>query len=263
MQPDPWAFLRLRTTARVAMGRAGGSLPTCHSLAFAADHADARDAVFSELNTPLLTQQLQQPVVLLSTRAIDRMTYLQRPDLGRQLDNASCVLLDSLPVDETDVALIVADGLSAVAVQRHSADLVRQLQKLVIESGFSLAPLCIVRQARVAVADQIGFKLRSQLVVILIGERPGLSLSDSMSAYLTFAAGTNTTDADRNCVSNIHPKSLPPAAAAQTIFWLIRESLRQQISGIALKDESPILPAVLQSEHSLNLKGFSTKHSDE
>jgi ethanolamine ammonia-lyase small subunit len=238
MHPDPWHFLRDRTSARIAMGRAGGSLPTKACLAFAADHADARDAVYSELDVSALEQALQVPVINLHSKAADRTIYLQRPDLGRQLDGPSAELLVSKASGEIDIALIVADGLSATAAQRHSADVVRHLMALLSPAGFTVGPICIARQARVAIADQIGSLLKARLSIILIGERPGLGVADSLGAYLTFQPAVGKTDAQRNCVSNINPRQLPPQAAAGTLFWLTQQSLRRQLSGVQLKDES-------------------------
>lgn len=238
MPPDPWHSLRTRTTARIALGRAGGSLPTNQCLAFAADHADARDAVFSELDVAALERAMGQPMLLLHSRATDRTIYLQRPDLGRQLDDASAVLLQSKTTTETDVALIVADGLSATAAQLHAPVVVNHLIELLAPAGFTLAPICVVKQARVAIADQIGSLLKARLSIILIGERPGLGVADSLGAYLTYQPTVGKTDADRNCVSNINPRHLPPPAAAGTLFWLIQQALRRQLSGVQLKDES-------------------------
>ena len=243
MHPDPWQSLRGRTTARIALGRAGGSLGTAACLAFAADHADARDAVYSELDTAALSAVLPAPVLLLRSRAIDRKTYLHRPDLGRQLDDASVGLLENTSNRGADVVLIAADGLSAAAAQNHAPAVIQNLMECLSGAGISLAPLCVATQARVAIGDRIGSLLHARMSVILIGERPGLGLADSLGAYLTHAPAVGKTDADRNCVSNIHPQRLPPAAAARTLLWLIRQSLIRQLSGVALKDESaPALP---------------------
>jgi len=147
-------------------------------------------------------------------------------------------LLASKSTSEVDIALIIADGLSATAAQRHAAEVVRYLMALLTPAGFTVGPVCIARQARVAIADQIGMLLKARLSIILIGERPGLGLADSLGAYLTYQPTVGKTDADRNCVSNINPRHLPPAVAAATLFWLTQQSLRRQLSGVYLNDES-------------------------
>ena len=237
MQQDPWSILKNRTNARIAMGRAGGSIPTANCLAFAADHAEARDAVNSELDVSAFEKSLSQPVISLQSQATDRTIYLQRPDLGRRLNAVSVQLLQSRQKSESDVLLIVADGLSATAAQRHGAAVIKHLTEHLKSKGLTIGPLCVVRQARVAIQDEIGMLLHSRLACILIGERPGLGLSDSLGAYLIHSPAVGKTDADRNCVSNIHPRHLPIAAAAETIGWLIEQALKRQLSGVGLKDE--------------------------
>jgi ethanolamine ammonia-lyase small subunit len=244
MHPDPWSTLKSRTTARIALGRAGGSLPTTQCLAFAADHADARDAVYSELDVDALGKSLGLPILSLHSQATDRTIYLQRPDLGRRLDQQSVHVLESLNVKEVDVVLIVADGLSATAAQRHGADVLQHLIELLGQRKFSIGPICVVRQARVAIQDGIGSLLRAKLAVILIGERPGLGLADSLGAYIVFDPKIGKSDADRNCVSNIHPRHLPSVAAAQTLVWLIEQALVRRLSGVGLKDERIVSPDV-------------------
>jgi ethanolamine ammonia-lyase small subunit len=243
MHMNPWSNLKSRTTARIALGRAGGSLPTAECLSFAADHADARDAVYSELDVPALKRALGLPIIALQSEACDRETYLKRPDLGRRLDVTSSELLKDSARDEVDVVLILADGLSAMAAQRHGADVVKHLIELLRSKNFSLAPICVVTQARVAIEDEIGSLLRARLAVILIGERPGLGIADSLGAYLVHNPTIGKTDADRNCVSNIHPRHLPPAAAAQTLAWLVDQSLVRRLSGVQLKDDREQAPA--------------------
>jgi ethanolamine ammonia-lyase small subunit len=239
MHIDPWKPLRSRTAARIALGRAGGSLPTDECLVFAADHADARDAVYSELDVSAFERDLGVPIIALHSQANDREIYLKRPDLGRRLDRPSAELLQSLAGTEVDVALIVADGLSAAAAQRHAAEVVQNLTDALRQKHFSIAPICVVRQARVAIQDEIGSLLHAKLAVIFIGERPGLGTADSLGAYLVHHPEIGKTDADRNCVSNIHPRHLPPAAAAGTLAWLIEQSLVRRLSGVQLKDELP------------------------
>jgi ethanolamine ammonia-lyase small subunit len=237
MIQDPWSRLRRFTPARIALGRAGSSLPTAAWLAFAADHADARDAVYAELDVPAFTasaEPLGLPVLPLRTAATDRTTYLQRPDLGRRLDPASASAVKAAAGDY-DVTLIIADGLSATAITRNAIEtLTHLLPKL---RGLSIAPLCVVTQARVGVMDEIGAGLGARSAVILIGERPGLAVPDSVGAYLTYAPAIGNTDATRNCVSNIRPAGLPPAAGAEAIAWLLNAAITRKLSGVALKDD--------------------------
>jgi ethanolamine ammonia-lyase small subunit len=243
---DPWAALRALTPARIALGRAGGSLPTAALLAFEADHAAARDAVWSELDLDRLEADLAglpPPRLRLATQAADRQAYLQRPDLGRRLDAASEARLSAAaPPGGCDVALVVGDGLSATAAQRHAPALLLALAPRLAARGLSLGPLALVRQARVAVEDRIGAALGARLALILLGERPGLGAPDSLGAYLVHRPRAGATDADRNCVSNVRPEGLPIAAAAELLDHLVAEALRRGLSGVALKDERPALP---------------------
>ena len=240
MLTDPWSQLRKHTPARIALGRAGGSLPTAELLAFAADHAEARDAVYSELHIQSLAQSLatlNTPPIFLRSRAPDRKTYLKRPDLGRRLDAQSAEVVAANAQAVSDVALIIGDGLSAVAAQRHAAPVLAHLIPMLRDRHLSLAPLCIVTQARVAIQDEIGSLLHARVAVILIGERPGLSAADSLGAYLVHSPAMGNTDAQRNCVSNIRTGQFEPSDAANALAWLIEQSLLRQISGIALKDD--------------------------
>jgi ethanolamine ammonia-lyase small subunit len=250
---DSWSPLRSQTSARIALGRAGGSLPTDQVLAFAADHADARDAVYSELNPAELEASLGLPIVPLHSQAADRQTYLHRPDLGRRLDARSVDLLQSIAGDEVDVAIMVADGLSATAAQRHATLVVKPLVSLLKDKRFAVGPICVVQQARVAIEDEIGSLLRAKVAVILIGERPGLGTADSLGAYLVFNPAVGKTDADRNCISNIHPRHLPPARAAVALLWLIEQSLVRKISGVALKDDRTNALQGLQPDNAAEL----------
>ena len=263
--PDPWDRLRRHTPARIALGRAGGSLPTGEVLRFGMDHALARDAVWAELDVGQLRADVAKlpadvatggqftggpaaadlPVVVVSTRAPDRATYLKRPDLGRRLDDAGAVALPAVaPAGGCDVAVVVADGLSALAAQRQAPPVLAGLVPLLRDAGLSVGPLTIVRQARVAVQDPIGQALGARCAVILIGERPGLGTPDSLGAYLVFGPEPGNTDADRNCVSNIRPGGLPPAEAAKAIGYLVAQALARQFSGVRLKDDR-VLPTRL------------------
>jgi ethanolamine ammonia-lyase small subunit len=239
LTPDPWSQLRKHTPARIALGRAGGSLPTAELLAFASDHAAARDAVYSELDVPALTNALAPvglPILSLRSRATDRETYLRRPDLGRRLDAQSASIL-KCGNGRFEVAVIIGDGLSAIASQRHAPAVLTHLIPLLRDRRLSVGPLCIVTHARVAVEDEIGELLNARLAIVLIGERPGLGCTDSLGVYLVHAPAIGNTDAQRNCLSNIRPGQLEPITAAETLAWLIEQSLVRRISGVNLKDD--------------------------
>lgn len=229
---NPWTGLRELTSARIALGRCGHSLPTRESLAFQLAHARARDAVHCPLDPSSLG--ITAPLVLASA-APDRATYLRRPDLGRQLDRASAQCLKE---GDWDAALVVADGLSATAVHRHAKALIDALMPEL--DGWRLAPTCIVRQGRVAIGDEIGMLLEARLVVMLIGERPGLSAPDGLGAYLTWAPRIGRTDAERNCVSNIRDGGLEPRMAAQRIAALMRAARDRELTGVSLKTSTQL-----------------------
>ncbi len=244
-QPDTWEDLRAWTEARLALGRAGISQPTRAHLAFQLDHARARDAVWTALDTDALCHALGPlpfPPLVVGSLAPDRLTYLQRPDLGRQLDDQAITILGSHGGQHADVVFVIADGLSARAVQEGAPALVRRLHERCAVQGWRVAPPVIVRQGRVAVGDAIGGLLGARLSVLMIGERPGLSSPHSMGAYLTFAPVPGRTDAERNCVSNIRPGGLTTEDAAGRLDYLMRESLRRGLSGVSLKDAYEPMP---------------------
>ena len=228
---NPLAELRAFTPARIGIGRAGSGVPTQELLAFGLAHARARDAVHAVLNVEGLISQLKDAQVVKS-RASGRDTYLRRPDLGRRLAE------DTLLKKSTKaIAVVIADGLSAVAVQTHAVPVIRKLAEIAPDR-WADAPAVIALQARVALGDEIGERLGAQLVCVLIGERPGLSSPDSLGCYLTFAPRVGRTDAERNCVSNIRPQGLSYEAAARRIDWLAAAALARGLTGVALKDES-------------------------
>jgi ethanolamine ammonia-lyase small subunit len=249
--PNPWLGLRRFTQARIALGRAGVSLPTAPQLAFQLAHAQARDAVHLALDVPTLHAALSalgHDTVVLHSAAADRDTYLKRPDLGRRLDVASRqVLLDRRAAGQEpapapssrrhDIAFVVADGLSALAIGRHARPLLQRVLPALQAEGWQVAPLAIVEQGRVAVGDEVGELLDASLVVILIGERPGLSSPDSMGLYMTWMPRPGLTDADRNCISNVRPEGLACDGAAAKLLHLLREARRLKLSGVRLKDE--------------------------
>ena len=241
---DPWDVLRERTAARIALGRAGASLPTAALLAFQLDHARARDAVHRALDVDALAAQVEalgHTTIRVDSAAADRATFLLRPDLGRRLDDGSAASLEALEHASSDVVFVLADGLSALAVQRHGVALLDAVVPRL--EGLSIGPVVIARQARVALGDGIGAALRARAVVMVIGERPGLTSPDSLGLYLTFDPKPGRHDAERNCLSNVRPEGLVPAAAAQRLAWLIRASLRLSLSGVALKDDSALIEA--------------------
>lgn len=250
--PDPWTHLRAFTRARLALGRAGGSLPTAELLRFSAAHAAARDAVGSALDLDALEGALAPaglPVLRVRSQAPDRATYLQRPDLGRRLDPECEAALrraragDPAPAVDAgcDVVLVVADGLSATAAQRHGPGLVLALLPRLAARGLRLGPVVLASQARVALEDPIGAALGARAALILLGERPGLGAADSLGAYLVFGPRPGRTDAERNCVSSIRPEGLAIPAAAELLEWLLAEALRRSLSGVELKDERGLL----------------------
>jgi ethanolamine ammonia-lyase small subunit len=234
---DAWQTLRSHTAARIALGRAGSSLPTAEVLNFAMAHAAARDAVQAPFDSsPVIAaaKELNLSVIRVHSAAADRAIYLRHPDLGRRLDEST---QQSLVPGKYDISIVVADGLSPIAVERHAAPLLREFVPLLRRSGLRIAPLVIVEQGRVAIQDEIGQRLDGSASVILIGERPGLGSADSLGAYLVFDPRPGNTDANRNCISNIRPQGLSIPAAAELIHSLLTESLRRKISGVDLKDD--------------------------
>lgn len=260
---NPWAALRQFTAARIALGRAGVSLPTAAQLAFQLAHAQARDAVHRALDVPQLASALGAALgepgpccLALHSAAADRNIYLQRPDLGRRLDAASHALLaarntaECAPERHYDLAFVVADGLSALAIEQHAAPLLAIVRRRIEAEPWSIAPICIVAQGRVAVGDEVGALLGAKAVVVLIGERPGLSSPDSMGLYLSWMPRAGLTDAERNCISNVRPAGLRFEDAAHKLHYLLSEMHRRQLSGIGLKDETSDDPAPLAAPRS-------------
>jgi ethanolamine ammonia-lyase small subunit len=233
--------LRKLTPARVGLGRAGVSLPTTALLEFTLDHARARDAVHAAFDAQVLIAALGElglEAVNVKSRAGNRGDYLRRPDLGRRLDQASQQVLVSKSGEVCQLALVIGDGLSPTAVHAHAIELVGSLLPQLAANEIKLAGVAVATGARVALGDEIGAILGARMVVMLIGERPGLSAPDSLGAYLTFAPRVGRTDAERNCVSNIRRAGLNYDEAAYKIAWLIRQGLAREVTGVALKDES-------------------------
>lgn len=281
--PDPWQMLRRFTAARIALGRTGVSQPTSAQLDFQLAHARARDAVHLALDVDALRRDVEAawpeagPCIVLHSAAADRNVYLQRPDLGRKLDDASRAMLagraggdavrdraageaaellrdgaaargtetdDASGVSAAsgarpyDVAFVVADGLSALAVAQNAAPFLGVLRARIAAEGWTIAPPVIVQQGRVAVGDEIGALLGSRVVVVLIGERPGLSSPDSMGLYVTWAPRVGLTDERRNCISNVRPAGQSYDEAAGRLHYLLAEAQRRQLTGVELKDET-------------------------
>ena len=244
---NAWRSLRKFTTARIGLGRAGISQPTKHHLDFQLAHARARDAVHSELDIEKLQQNLNvhsYTSIHLRSAAGSRSIYLQRPDLGRRLDDNSEQHLQALEGGAPhtyDIAFIIADGLSAFAIQEHAVNFLNIITEKLKKENWKIAPIVIVEQGRVAVSDEIGSLLGADQAVILIGERPGLSSPDSLGIYLTFDPKIDRNDADRNCISNVRTEGQSYKGAAHKLFYLLSEARRRKFSGVNLKDEAEMI----------------------
>ncbi|MEX0163317.1 ethanolamine ammonia-lyase subunit EutC [Pseudomonas brassicacearum] len=256
---NPWLNLRNLTPARIALGRTGTSLPTSAQLDFQFAHAQARDAVHLAFDHQGIRAQLTErgrESLLLHSAASDRNSYLQRPDLGRRLDDASAQQLQDYATAHpggVDLAIVVADGLSALAVHRHTLPFLARLEEQIAADGWSVSPIVLVEQGRVAVADEVAQRLGAKMSVILIGERPGLSSPDSLGLYFTYAPKVGLTDAYRNCISNVRLEGLSYGMAAHRLIYLMREACRRQLSGVNLKDEAQV--HTLDSESAADMKG--------
>jgi ethanolamine ammonia-lyase small subunit len=243
LKADPLISLKQFTDARIAIGRVGASIPLKQSLEFKLAHAHARDAVYSALDTENLTNGLkffQLPTLHLYSKASGRHKYLKRPDYGRQLNEQSEAQLKDFK-SGYDIAIIIADGLSATAVNENALGLLKLLIPMFLSLKLKIAPLCLVEQGRVAIGDDIGYGLRAKFSVVLIGERPGLSSADSMGAYLTYNPKPGLTDESRNCISNIRPQGLKHKPAADKIFYLVNEAFKRKLSGVGLKDNAGLI----------------------
>ena len=237
----PWTALRRFTDARIGLGRAGSALPIREVLKFAMAHAQARDAVTRPLDwAPIeaVLAALQLNSVRIESAASDRDTYLRRPDLGRRLSSEARARLAAMAGPSPDLLILVADGLSSTGVGANAGAVITALLPLVRKSGWSLAPVLLASQGRVALGDDAGEFIGARAVLVLIGERPGLSSPDSLGAYLTWAPRAGRRDGERNCISNIRRGGLSAEEAAFKAHWLLREAFRRQLTGVSLKDES-------------------------
>ena len=233
---DPWGALRLATRARIGLGRAGDAMKIADVLDFQFAHAKARDAVHTKLNVSLLQAALPGAIHVHS-EVEGREMYLRRPDLGRRL-HPDCFA--RLPPGNYDAVFVIGDGLSATAVAQNAVPMVEAAMERL--KDFRIAPPVIATQARVALGDDIGEALGAKLCAVLIGERPGLTVSDSLGVYLTYNPKRGTRDSARNCISNIHAHGgLSYAAAADMLAWLMREALRRKLTGVGLKEASGLL----------------------
>ena len=249
---NPWNALRQFTDARIALGRAGVSIPTHAHLAFQLAHANARDAVHLALDAERLARTLDaaipdtpSPCLTLHSAAEDRLRYLQRPDFGRRLGAASRAQLETMAGAQGspdarpyDLALVVVDGLSALAIEQNAVPFINALWSRLRDDGWRLAPLSVVQQGRVAIGDEVGQLLGAKAVVVLIGERPGLSSPDSMGLYMTWMPQVGLTDASRNCISNVRPAGVAYEEAAFKLHYLLGQARSRQLSGVELKDET-------------------------
>ncbi|XOB61266.1 ethanolamine ammonia-lyase subunit EutC [Campylobacterota bacterium DY0563] len=248
---NPWAALREYTDARIGLGRAGVSIPTTESLNFQLAHAQAQDAVHLPLDVETVIEQLENAnlyqeiftPILLHSQAVNRTTYLQRPDLGRRLDKKSIETLtkvNTLKDEKYDLSIVVVDGLSSLAIKENAAIFIKKLieELNTDKESWNLAPITIVQQGRVAIGDEVGEILNSKTTIVLIGERPGLSSPDSMGLYLTYNPKVGLTDESRNCISNIRIEGLSYEEGIKKAMYLLKESRRLELSGVNLKDRT-------------------------
>lgn len=244
VEKNPWDALRAFTNARIALGRAGNSVPTAPLLAFNLSHAQARDAVHQPLDADALHEQLRAhgfaTTLDVHSAAPDREHYLRRPDLGRRLSDESRDLLLKAASEEPDIVFVIADGLSAFAASKQSTPMLQAIHAR-LQQDWKIGPIIVARQARVALGDEIGEMLRARMVVMLIGERPGLSSPDSLGIYLTYAPKVGCSDAQRNCISNVRPEGLNFDAAAHKLHYLLTHARRLGLTGVGLKDKSDAL----------------------
>ncbi|HVI51474.1 MAG TPA: ethanolamine ammonia-lyase subunit EutC [Candidatus Sulfotelmatobacter sp.] len=241
LRNDPWSRFRAATQARINLGRSGDALPTPALLQFQADHARARDAVHGAVDFAALADAVApHPSIAVQSRAGDRSTYLRRPDLGRRLSESSAAALPR--TGPWDILFVVADGLSAQAVTAHAATTLKACMARL--PGWRIAPVVLAAQSRIALGDEAGGIMKADMVAVLVGERPGLSVADSLGIYLTWNPKIGCKDSARNCISNIHAAGLSPDQAAAKLAWLAGEAKNRQLTGVDLKEDAdtPLLP---------------------
>lgn len=239
----PLAVLRRHTEARIALGRHGAGLPTAAHLDFAEAHAKARDAVHASFDAERVAARLAEGGVtslVIASEADGRASYLRRPDLGRRLSASSREALAGIEAPSPDLSIIIGDGLSAHAVNTYAAETALGVIAL-LPATWRIAPVLLATGARVALSDPVGAVLGTRLVLMLIGERPGLSAADSLGAYITHEPRAGRTDADRNCVSNIRAGGLAPPLAAIKLAGLLTRSRALGYSGVRLKDDEGLI----------------------
>lgn len=248
---NPWALLRDYTDARIGLGRSGVSIPTSHSLEFQLAHAQAQDAVHLPLDVEHIVEQINNNnlnpetylPILLHSQAINRTTYLQRPDLGRKLNGDSTETLKKINLNKDepfDLSIVIVDGLSSLAIKENAVNFIERLLSALINDTqkWKIAPFTIIQQGRVAIGDEVGELLKAKISLVLIGERPGLSSPDSLGLYLTWNPKAGLTDASRNCISNVRSEGLSYEEAVKKTMYLLKESRRLELSGVNLKDRT-------------------------
>jgi len=240
---DFWTRLVETTPARIALGRTGASLPTHEVLKFSMAHARARDAVHTPFNRDKVAWEIRRlgfETIFVESAAADRAIYLRRPDWGRKLSPSSRAHLEELVAAPVDLAIVVADGLSATAIHSQVALLLEAFKPWIARAGWTIAPVVIASQARVALGDEVGELLRARAVILLVGERPGLSSPDSLGIYLTYGPHRLRNDGERNCISNVRDGGLAHDLAAFKLAWLLNEALKRELTGVTLKDEADL-----------------------
>lgn len=238
---DTWSTLRRFTDARIGLGRTGSALPTNEVLKFALAHARARDAVTAPTDWDAVERSIAALTLAthrIASAAETRDIYLRRPDLGRTLSEAARASLSALGRQDYDLVILAGDGLSSTGLTANAAAVIGALQSHIKKNGWTLAPILLASQARVALADEAGDILGAKAALVLIGERPGLSSPDSLGAYLTWHPRVGRSDAERNCVSNIRKGGLSHDEGAFKIAWLLGQALKFRLTGVSLKDES-------------------------
>ncbi len=236
-----WRRLREYTEARIGLGHTGGSITTEHHLAFQYAHACAQDAVWRPLDWDKVASDLQDRdlnLLKIESKATHRNEYLQRPDYGRQLSDASKEMLSNLDKKKADAVIVIADGLSSTAIEQNAVDMASNLLEAFKDQGLACPYICLAKQARVALGDEVAQLLGAKHLILLVGERPGLSSPDSLGIYYTYAAKAGYTDAKRNCISNVRLGGQSVLAATSRLMWLVREAEVRKLSGVQLKDES-------------------------